>query len=129
MSLFAELKRRNVFRVGIAYAVTSWLLLQVVDVVVPVLELPEWVPKLILLLLAVGILPALIFAWAFELTPEGLKREREVDRTRSITSQTGRKLDFAIIAVLTVALAWFAWDRFGPGTPAAGTPAVAETVA
>ncbi len=129
MSLFAELKRRNVFRVGIAYAVTSWLLLQVVDVVVPVLELPEWVPKLILLLLAVGILPALIFAWAFELTPEGLKREREVDRTRSITSQTGRKLDFAIIAVLTVALAWFAWDRFGPGTPADGTPAVAETVA
>ena len=119
MSLFDELKRRNVFRVGIAYVVLGWLLLQVTDVVVPILELPEWVAKLVLFLLLIGLPLVLFFAWAFELTPEGVKREREVDRGRSITHQTGRKLDRIIIAVLVIALAWFAWDRYGrgPGDP------------
>jgi TolB-like protein len=112
MSFFSELKRRNVFRVGIAYAIVAWLILQVLDVVLPILLLPDWVAKVILLVLITGLPLALVFAWAYELTPEGVKREVEVDRTKSITSQTGRKLDFAIIAVLAFAVIFFALDKF-----------------
>ena len=112
MSLFVELKRRNVFRVAAAYVVATWLLLQIVDVLVPILTLPEWVGRLVFLLLVIGFPIALIFAWAFEMTPEGLKKESQVDRSKSIVDRTGRKLDRAIIVVLAVALAWFAWDKF-----------------
>jgi TolB-like protein len=115
MSLFTELKRRNVFRIGIAYTVAAWLLLQITDVVTPILELPTWIPKAILLLIAIGFIPALIVAWAFELTPEGVKREADVDRSKSITTQTGRKLDRAIIVVLVFALGYFIYEsRFSP---------------
>ena len=103
-SFFAELRRRNVIRVAIAYVIVTWLLLQVVDVIVPILGLEDWVGKLVLLLLLIGFPVALVLAWAFELTPEGLKREKEVDRSDSITRQTGRKLDFVIIGVLVLAL-------------------------
>ena len=124
MSLFGELKRRNVFRVGIAYAITAWVLLQIIDVVVPILELPEWAPKLIFVILAIGFFPALIFAWAFELTPDGLKREKEVDRTESITDVTGRKLDRVIIGVLALAVALLLVDRFtGEGYVGGAAPA------
>jgi TolB-like protein/Tfp pilus assembly protein PilF len=112
MSFFGELKRRNVFRVGIAYLIASWLTLQVVDVVAPILELPNWISRSILLFLAVGFVVSVILAWAYELTPEGVKREKDVDRSRSITPETGRKLDFMIIGVLAIALAFFALDRF-----------------
>ena len=112
MPLFHELKRRNVFRVGIVYLGASWLLLQVTDLLMPILNLPETAKKLVFLLLLIGFIPALILAWAFELTPEGIKREKEVDRNQSITSRTGRKLDFAIIAILVIALGYFAWDKF-----------------
>jgi TolB-like protein len=111
MPFLAELKRRNVFRVGAAYVVVAWLLLQVVDVIAPILALPESVPRLILLLLAVGFVPALVFAWAFEMTPEGLKRERDVDRQRSITPQTGRKLNRVIIFVLVLIIALMVAER------------------
>ena len=76
MSLFNELKRRNVFRVGIAYGVTAWLLIQISDTVLPRIGLPESAVTLIIVLLMIGFIPALIFAWAFEMTPEGLKREK-----------------------------------------------------
>jgi len=113
MDFFGELRRRNVFRVGIAYVIIAWLLLQVTDILVPILELPDWVAKLVLFLLAIGFPLALLFAWAFELTPEGLRKEKHVNRSRSITEQTGRKLDFFIISILAVTLAWFSWDKFG----------------
>ena len=112
MSLITELKRRNVFRVGAAYAVAAWLLMQVVDVVIPVIEAPDWVAKSILLLLAIGFPVALLFAWAFELTPEGLKFERDVDRSSSIATSTGRRLNYAIIGILSAALVFFALDKF-----------------
>ena len=112
MSFIEELKRRNVFKVGIAYAITAWILLQLIDVVGDILALPVWVPKLILLLLAVGLVPALIFAWAFEITPEGVKREKDVDRSQSIANVTGQKLNSVIIGVLVVALGYFAIDKF-----------------
>jgi TolB-like protein/cytochrome c-type biogenesis protein CcmH/NrfG len=111
-SFFAELKRRNVYRVGVAYAIATWLLLQIIDIVEPIIGLPEWVPKLILTLLAVGLPIALIFAWAYELTPEGLKREKDVDRSQSITGRTGRRLDFVIIGVLVFAVAVLSFDKF-----------------
>jgi TolB-like protein len=127
-SFFQELKRRNVYRVGVGYAIVSWLLLQVIDVVLPIMGLPDWVPGLVLTMLAVGFPIALIFAWAYEMTPEGLKREKEVDRSQSITDQTGRKLDRIIIGVLVVAVGMLLVDKFlltgmteapGPAEPVA----------
>jgi TolB-like protein/Tfp pilus assembly protein PilF len=111
LSFYAELSRRNVIRVGIAYAVASWVLLQIVDVISPIFELPVWAPKLIFVILAIGLVPALIFAWAFELTPEGIKKESEVDRSGSITPQTGRKLNMIIIGSLVVAVVLLLVDR------------------
>jgi adenylate cyclase len=121
VSLLQELKRRNVFRVGIAYLMASWLLLQITDILVPILDLPDSAARLVFLLLVIGLIPALIFAWAFELTPEGIKRERDVDRNQSVTSQTGRKLDRIIIAFLMLALGYFAYDKFA--TPVGGRSA------
>jgi TolB-like protein/Flp pilus assembly protein TadD len=112
VSLFNELKRRNVFRVGIAYGVTAWLLIQISDTVLPRIGLPESAVTLVIVLLLIGFVPALIFAWAFEMTPEGLKRERDVDRSQSITRQTGRKLDRVIIGIMAVVIAFLLLDRF-----------------
>ena len=112
MSFFNELKRRNVFRVAIAYVITAWLLLQVVDLVLENINAPDWIMQVFMLGLAIGFPLAVFFAWAFELTPDGVKRESQVDRSRSITPATARKLDRSIIIVLAVALAWFAWDKF-----------------
>ena len=122
MTIVRELKRRNVFRVAIAYVIIAWLLLQVSDTLVPALHLPEWFHSGIALLLILGFPIALIFAWAFELTPEGLKRERDVDRSQSISHSTGRKLDFVIIGAMAVALIYFAgthdWSgKQGPVEP------------
>jgi TolB-like protein/Tfp pilus assembly protein PilF len=112
MSLYSELKRRNVFRVAIAYAVAAWLLIEVSATTFPLLNLPDWTATFITVLLIIGFPVALIFAWAFELTPEGLKKEKQVDRSHSITHLTGRKLDYIIIGVLTVAVAYFLLDKF-----------------
>jgi TolB-like protein len=112
MSLFEELKRRNVFRVAIAYGVAAWLLLQLTDIVVPILEWPGSIPKTVLFLLVIGFIPAVILAWALELTPEGVKLESEVDRSESITVHTGRKLDRAIIGILVLALSFMLVDKF-----------------
>jgi len=112
MSFFDELKRRNVFRVGVAFVIVAWLLLQVADVVLDNIEAPTWVFQSILLLLVIGFPLALILAWAFELTPEGIKKEKDVDRSESVTHITGRKLDYVIIGVLVLALGYFAYDKF-----------------
>jgi len=111
MSFFKELKRRNVFRVGIAYTVATWLLIQVTDTVFPRIGLPDSAVTLVIALLAIGFIPALIFAWAFEMTPDGLKREKDVDRSQSITPTTGRKLDRMIIGILTVTVAYLLIDK------------------
>ena len=111
-SVWGELKRRNVVRVAIAYVIVGWLVLQATSVLVPLLALPESVGRLVFLFLIIGFPLALFFAWAFELTPEGIKREKDVDRTESVTHVTGRKLDFTIIGVLAIALMFFAVDKF-----------------
>ena len=111
MSFFAELKRRNVFRVGAAYLVVAWLLMQVTDTLVPALHLPDWIVTAVVLFLILGLPLVLVFAWAFELTPEGLKREAEVQPAESITHRTGRKLDYLIIGALVLALGYFTYDK------------------
>ena len=103
-SFLEELKRRNVVRVGLAYLVMAWLVLQMGEVVFDLLEVPTWAGKLLIAFLLLGLPIALFFAWAFELTPDGIKREKDVDRSESITRTTGRKLDYTIIAVLVVAV-------------------------
>jgi adenylate cyclase len=121
LSLFEELKRRNVFRVVLAYLVLGWLVLQVADVLVDALELPAVWSKAVIALLAIGFIPALVFSWVYELTPEGLKKESEVDRSQSITGHTSRKLNTAIVFLLILAIGLFAWDRFVAGGPKAAT--------
>ena len=100
-SFVAELKRRNVYKVAVAYAVAAWLLIQIATQVFPFFEIPNWAVRLVVVLLALGFPVALVLAWAFEITPEGIKRESEIDAGQSITHSTGRKL-VAITAVLAV---------------------------
>jgi TolB-like protein len=119
---FEELKRRNVVRVGIAYLVVGWLIIEVIDTIAPRLGLPDWVPTFFIVVVLVGLPVALLVSWAFELTPEGLKKTQEVDESASITHSTGRKLDRMIIVALVLALGYFVWERQGlveqSGTPA-----------
>src|SRR5438477_4445751 len=98
-NFFAELKRRNVYKVAVAYAVVAWLLLQGASIVLPSFEAPAWTMKVLIVALAVGLRVAVVFAWAFEITPEGIKRESEIEPNKSITHKTGRKLA-AVTAVL-----------------------------
>jgi TolB-like protein len=112
MSFFEELKRRNVVRVGIAYVVIGWVLAQVAEFAFENFGAPDWVLKTFVVVLLLGLPLALFFAWAFEITPEGVKREKDVDRSQSITPQTGRKLDRIIIGVLGVAVAFLLIDEF-----------------
>ena len=123
MSFFTELKRRNVFRVGIAYLIGSWLLAQIAELLLDTFKAPEWTMQFIVVVLLIGFPIALFFAWAFELTPDGVKRESEVDRSQSIRQQTGNKLDRGIIVVLVIALAYFVWEsRFAVKTEKGSDP-------
>jgi len=99
-SLFSELQRRNIFRVAGAYVVVGWLTMQVISVMTPALNLPDWVDSFFAILFIAGFPIALLFAWAFELTPDGVKRTESVHAHDSIRDQTGRKLDFAILGGL-----------------------------
>jgi len=110
MSFFQELKRRNVFRVAFAYIVLAWILLQVGDTLAPALHLPDWINSAVAFFLILGFPLAIFFAWAFELTPDGLKLEKDVDRDTSITPVTGRKLDRTIIVLLAAGLVYFFWQ-------------------
>jgi len=110
--LFQELKRRNVIRVAIAYAIVAWLLIEISATTFPMLMLPEWTATFVTVLLMIGLPVALVFAWAFELTHEGIKKEKDVDRSESVTHFTGRKLDFAIIGVLAITVVYFVAEQF-----------------
>lgn len=103
LSLFTELKRRNVFKVGVAYIVTAWLILQVADVILGNIEAPDWVFRVLLLFLAIGFLFALLFAWAYELTPEGIRRESESSENASAAKKPAHTLHYVVIGVLALA--------------------------
>lgn len=135
MSLFRELQRRNVFRVGVAYLALSWLLIEVADTLFAIFDIPEWGVRFLVVVLALCFLPTLIISWVYEITPEGIKREQEVDRDTSITHQTGRRLDQFTIGLIVVALLFITADRFwlkpAPDhrmlTPASHAPEVAPS--
>ena len=112
MTLFGELKRRNVIRMAGLYLVAAWLIVQVTSTLLPAFELPGWILRALVLVLAVAFIPTLIFSWVYELTPEGLKREHEVERGASIMPETGRRMDRATFALLALAVGIFAIDRF-----------------
>ncbi len=142
MSLFAELKRRNVFRVAAAYLVSTWLLIEIGSLMFDAFEFPDWASQLLITFLALGLIPTLIFAWAFELTPGGIKRESEVDRSGSTRQHTGRRLDQVTIAMILLALGVVMLQQFvlddsgeklAPGSlaspGAATTPAPTDRIA
>ncbi|MGD8534005.1 MAG: adenylyl cyclase, partial [Gammaproteobacteria bacterium] len=127
MSLVAELKRRNVFKVAFLYAVAAWLTLQVADLLFEALELPASWLRLVLALLILGFPFAVIFSWVFEMTPEGLKREKDIDRSRSITADTGHKINILIAVLLVLAIASVAIDRLVPERTGPEQPVTEET--
>jgi len=122
IQLFDELRRRNVFRVAIAYLVASWLVLQVADLVLENIEAPRWVMQAFLLVFGLGLLIVLVFAWAYELTPDGLKKEKDVDRTRSVTHSTGKKLDQVTIVMLVGVVAFVFAERTFFSAPPSSAP-------
>ena len=112
MPFIEELKRRNVFRVGIAYVLISWILLQGADFAFDLINAPNWVIQALFLLVALGLPGVLVFAWVFEMTPQGIKLEKNIDRSQSVSPQTGRKLDRVIIVFLVLAIAALVVERF-----------------
>jgi TolB-like protein/Tfp pilus assembly protein PilF len=111
-NFFAELKRRNVIRLAGLYLVGAWLLTQVASTLLPAFDAPSWALRGLIITLALGFIPAVIFSWVFELTSQGLKREEDVAPEQSITPQTGRRMDRMIIVVMALALGYFAFDKF-----------------
>jgi TolB-like protein len=124
-NFFGELKRRNVVRVGLAYTVIGWLLAQVAEFAFDNFGAPDWALKTFVIVLVLGLLPTLLFAWVFELTPDGIRREKDIVRETSVTTQTGRKLDIVIIVLVVVAIAVVLVDRLIPEDGVTATPQVA----
>ncbi len=122
LSFYTELRRRNVFKVAIVYIAVAWLLLQVSDTLGPALHLPEWFVSAVAFLLILGLPVAIIFAWAFDLTPEGLKRETNAEPTAPMAGKTGKKLNYIVVAALVLALSYFVFDKVAldSGRDAAG---------
>ncbi len=129
MNFFNELKRRNVVRVGFAYAIAGWVLLQVADLVLTNIEAPSWVIKALMLFVLLGFIAALVIAWAYEITPEGIKRESEVDRSQSIVGHTGKKLDRIIMGFLVLAVAVLLFDRSISPAEKVSVPVTEDTAA
>jgi len=121
-NFFAELQRRNVYKVAVAYGVVSWLLIQIATQVFPFFEIPNWTIRMVVVVLLLGFPVALVLAWAYELTPEGIKLTDEVPRATSIRRNTGRRWDFLIIVVLLLVIGWLAYQRFVSSSPRQGAP-------
>src|SRR2546430_5195924 len=130
-NFFGELKRRNVYKVAVAYAVVAWLLIQIATQVFPFFEVPNWVVRLVVLLLVIGFPVALVLAWAFEITPEGIKRAEDVDLNQSITRRTGRKLVWTTVLLGIAAAGLLAFQLLRPKsastTGASATPMTAAS--
>ncbi|WP_019029213.1 hypothetical protein [Colwellia piezophila] len=109
-SIFSELKRRNVYKVGFAYLVLAWVVVQVTQAAVPAFNMPDWMNTVVFFLGVIGFPFALFFAWAFEITPDGIKKESEISPEESIAAHTGRKLDFIIIGLLIVGMTYFIYE-------------------
>ena len=130
MSLIVELRRRNVIRMAGLYLVAAWLATQVAGTLLPMFDAPAWIARAVVIALAIGFIPALVFAWVFELTPDGLKRDADVPESQSIAPQTARRMEHAIVALLALALGYFAFDKFvlAPHREAASIAAATKAV-
>ena len=131
MSFLAELRRRNVIRMAGLYLVGAWLVTQVAATLLPVFDAQAWAMKAVVGLLAVGFLPAIVFAWVFELTPEGLKRDADVPLAQSIAPRTARSMERIFLLLLALALGFFAFDKFviAPRREAASVAAATQAAA
>src|SRR5262252_1704287 len=128
-SLFAELKRRNVFKAGVAYLALGWVVTQVTATVAPVLHMPDWIVTVVVWIGVIGFPFVIAFSWIYEITPEGLKRESEVDRSASITHVTGRRMDYLIVGLLVLAIGITALDRLVPRRGSSSGPSEAAAPA
>src|SRR5262245_57275184 len=129
MGLFSELKRRNVFRTAAAYLALGWVVTQVTSTVAPALHLPEWIVPVVVWIGIIGFPFVLVFSWVFELTPEGLRRETDVERDAASRQVTSRKLDYLTIGLVVFGLVAIGVDRY-VGRPAASlSPEVAPQAA
>jgi TolB-like protein/Flp pilus assembly protein TadD len=115
-SFFAELKRRNVYKVAVAYAVVAWLTIQAASIFLPAFNAPQWAMQIVILILVVGFPIALAFSWAFEITPEGIVRESEIEPSKSITRKTGRKLVAVTVVLAVIAAGLFVFQFVRPGS-------------
>src|ERR1700757_4284093 len=109
-SFFSELKRRNVYKVAVAYAVVAWLTIQAASIFLPAFNAPQWAMQVVILILVIGFPIALVFSWAFEITPEGIKLESEIEPNKSIARRTGRKIVAVTIALAVVAAGLFVYQ-------------------
>ncbi|WNC70068.1 FlgO family outer membrane protein [Thalassotalea nanhaiensis] len=125
MTLIKELKRRNVFKVAVAYVIVAWLIVQVVNTIVPIILAPDWIAKFVFILLLAGFPIACLFAWAFELTPEGIKRSKEVDPDESICHQTSRYIDYVIIAALLLIIGGLLYNQYFSSSSQKSPPSIA----
>ena len=119
-SFFAELKRRNVYKVAVAYAVVAWLLIQAASIFLPTFNAPQWAMQIVILIIVVGFPIALAFSWAFEITPEGIKREEDITPNQSITHHTGRKIVAITIIVAIIATGLFVFQLVRPRLTSTG---------
>ncbi len=130
-SFWRELRRRNVFKVAMVYLIAAWLLIQIAETTFPALQLPDWTVTFVVVVLAILFPIAVIFAWAFELTPDGLRRSGEVDPSESITGKTGQRINHLIIGALVVAVVVLVTTHggFGPGGDEQGADAATTSIA
>jgi adenylate cyclase len=124
MSLFAELKRRNVVKVCMAYLALGWVVIEVTTTVTPVLNLPGWLPSVVVWIGIIGFPFVAVFSWVYELTPEGLKRESEISQPSPAAQRISRWLGFITIGLVALGIVLFSYDRFGPGGSEASGEAV-----
>jgi len=129
MKLFAELKRRNVFRVALFYVVSAWLIIEVAETVLPLFDVPDGVLRGLVVLLVIGLVPALGLSWIYEITPEGIKRDADLSAADLQSPHTGRKLNWATLAVAVLAIGFLAVDRMSPAPPRALTPELSASTA
>ena len=123
---YSELKRRNVARVGVAYLVVAWLLLQIADTLTSALHLPDWVTPFVIMLLVIGFIPAMIFTWVFEVTPDGIVRTSDLDASQTASAESNRKLNYVTIAAVLAAVAILAWTKFGAEPEVSGDAAAPD---
>ena len=112
MNILKELQRRNVIRMAGLYLVGAWLITQVAGTILPMFAAPDWIARSVVIALAIGLIPALIISWIFELTPDGLKRDSEVPTAESLAPQTARRMERGMLLIFAMALAFFGFDKF-----------------